>query len=127
VLRCGISPEEIEKPIEQPPFEATVRVGKGFRPIAQHGRLRVAEGVVTVSDSKGQTVATAPVEKVEAVRLSFPLAGIKLTVDGVKYNVDGAVASSRWRRLWFGAAGRMSATSKLASTFPGYLAIVKQP
>jgi hypothetical protein len=112
--------------MQQAPFEAVVRVGKGFRPIAQHGQLRVADGVVTVSDSKGQTVATAPVEKVDAVRLSFPLAGVRLTVDGVKYNVDGAVAGSRWRMLRFGATGRVSETYKLASAFPAYLDIAKR-
>ena len=112
--------------MQQPPFEAVVRVGRGFRPIAQHGRLRVADGIVTLSSSKGQTVATASVDLVEAVKLSFPLAGVGLTMDGVKYNVDGAVAGSRWRRLWFGAAGRISETSKLASTFPGYLDIAKR-
>ena len=110
--------------MQQPPFDAHVRVGKGIRVLAQHGRLRVADGVLTLLDSKGKTIATSPVEKVEASRLTFPLMGLRLTVDGEKFNLDAAVR--RWRRRWFGPGGAISETSKLPATFVSYLDIAKQ-
>jgi hypothetical protein len=105
---------------QQPPFEAAVRVGKGVRPLAQHGRLRAADGLVTVFDSKGKVVASAPIGEVDAAKLSLPLHGLRLTLAGTAYNLDAA--GNRWRRaLLFGRGITISGTSRLTSAFVDYL------
>jgi hypothetical protein len=96
---------------EEQAFEADVRIGKGVRPIAQHGKVRIDQGTVTLEDSHGKIVAQAPVDQVWAKAMTFPLHGLRLDVGGTAYNLDAA--TTRWQaampgRLASGSAGKTS-------------------
>ncbi|RBM16641.1 hypothetical protein [Streptomyces sp. PT12] len=69
-----------------------VHIGKGVRPIAQHGYVTVAHGHVTLRGSDRRRIAGAPLSRVEASRVRFTGGKtLALRIDGTRYNV-----SPRW-------------------------------
>ncbi|MGP3971778.1 hypothetical protein [Streptomyces sp. 6N223] len=66
-----------------------VQIGKGMRPIAQHGFVTIEQGVLTLLDSDRQPIDSAPVTKIHASRRGITGGTVvSLTLNGEKYNVS---------------------------------------
>ena len=102
-------------------FDADVRIGKGLRPLTQHGRLTIVGDVVRLSDSRGNVVATESIEHVEAAKIGFPGHGLRLTVGGAHYNIDAA-SKLRSHRLARFPSLSIQNTSTLTDAVIDYLA-----
>ena len=74
----------------QSTMTAAVRVGRGLRPITQHGRLEITADRLKLEDARGRLIAEAPLGRVSVRRLRRGAQGLALSVDGVKYNIDSA-------------------------------------
>jgi hypothetical protein len=64
-----------------------VQIGRGLRPLAQHGFLTVGAGELTLLGGERQVIARAPVAEVTAwpIRVSFGTA-VGLDIGGTTYN-----------------------------------------
>ncbi len=85
-------------------FDQT-QIGKGLRPLAQRGRVVVGvDKTLTLYGTKGDVIATAPLEQVSAKRGVFPVRNmVFLTVAGEKFNCTPGWGENRWN----GAVGVM--------------------
>ncbi|GAA3855918.1 hypothetical protein [Streptomyces sedi] len=64
-----------------------VQIGKGLRPLAQHGFLVVDRGTLTLLDSERQPIDSGPLHQVVAKKIRFTGGkSVSLTVNGTKYN-----------------------------------------
>ncbi|WP_129838731.1 hypothetical protein [Streptomyces sp. RFCAC02] len=66
-----------------------VQIGKGIRPVAQHGYVTVDDGVLNLLGSDRHLIESAPVERVKASKARFS-GGMTLAmrVNGSRYNVS---------------------------------------
>jgi hypothetical protein len=66
-----------------------VQIGKGLRPLAQHGFVSIEDGVIALLDSQRQPIDSAPVAKVRASK-RWITGGttVALTLNGTKYNIS---------------------------------------
>jgi hypothetical protein len=66
-----------------------VQIGKGLKPLAQHGHVVIDRGELTLLGSDQQTIASAPLSSVTAGKVRF-IRGqtLSLTMSGEKYNVS---------------------------------------
>ena len=66
-----------------------VQIGKGLRPVAQHGYVTVDKGVLALLGSDRQLIDSAPVSQVSASTVRFTRGKtLALVVNGTKYNVS---------------------------------------
>ncbi|MEV1008747.1 hypothetical protein [Streptomyces sp. NPDC049881] len=66
-----------------------VQIGKGIRPVAQHGYVTVEDGVLNLLGSDRHLIASAPMSKVEAGKARFSGGmTVAMKVDGSRYNVS---------------------------------------
>ena len=77
---------------------ADSQIGKGLRPLAQHGTVVIDEGVITLYGTQGDVIDTAPLTKTTAKR-SWITGGqtVIVVLDGRKYNTTpgwGAIAGT---------------------------------
>ncbi|MFW6694396.1 hypothetical protein [Streptomyces sp. MAR4 CNX-425] len=64
-----------------------VQIGKGLRPLAQHGTITVDGGTLSLYDSNGQVIDSAPLAAVSGSMVRFTRGQtVSLTVNGTKYN-----------------------------------------
>ena len=65
------------------------QIGKGLRPLAQHGYVVIDSGTLTLLGSDKQTITTAPLAAVSARKVPMTRGQtLSLTVAGEKYNVS---------------------------------------
>lgn len=66
-----------------------VQIGKGLRPLAQHGTIIVDRGTLSLLDSNGQVIASGPLAAIQAapVRLTRGKT-VALTLNGTKYTAS---------------------------------------
>jgi hypothetical protein len=68
-----------------------VQIGTGFggmKPIAQHGSIVMIDGALTLYDSNGGIIESAPLQQISVKRLWFTMgATAMLTMNGHKYSV----------------------------------------
>ncbi|MHA4815093.1 hypothetical protein ACXZ65_12135 [Streptomyces aculeolatus] len=66
-----------------------VQIGKGLRPLAQHGTITVDNGTLSLFDSNGQVIDSGPVAAAGAAMVRFTRGKtVALTLNGTKYNVS---------------------------------------
>ncbi|SOD63340.1 hypothetical protein SAMN06297387_11072 [Streptomyces zhaozhouensis] len=66
-----------------------VQIGKGVRPMAQHGQLLVDTDTLTLRNSKGTLIDEAPVSEVSAHRVRFTGGRtVALRMSGDRYHVS---------------------------------------
>ncbi|WP_059007577.1 hypothetical protein [Streptomyces specialis] len=69
-----------------------VQIGKGIRPLAQHGYVIVENGCLELLGSRGRVIESAPMSRVEANKVRFTGGKtLAVKVNGTRYNV-----SPRW-------------------------------
>jgi hypothetical protein len=68
-------------------FETQARIGRGIIPLAEEGRLVGEPETITLYKSRNRMIAQAPLRQVRAYRMK--LGGLRLIIDGKKYNLDG--------------------------------------
>lgn len=85
-------------------FDET-QIGKGLKPLAQHGYVVIDRGTLTLLGTQEQTIASAPLPEVSAKKASISLGqAVSVTMNGESYNV-----SPGWGRYrWFAAFGLMA-------------------
>jgi hypothetical protein len=68
-----------------------VQIGTGFggmKPVAQHGSLLMADGTLTLYDSNGGVIESAPLQQVTVKKLWFTMgATAMVTMSGHRYSV----------------------------------------
>lgn len=65
------------------------QIGKGLRPLAQHGFVVLDRGTLTLLGSQQQTIASAPLSAVSAKKVPFSRGqSLSLTMNGEKFNVS---------------------------------------
>lgn len=65
------------------------QIGKGLKPLAQHGCVIIDRGTLTLLGTKRDTIASAPLSAVSARK--FPMSrgqALSLKVNGEKFNVS---------------------------------------
>lgn len=66
-----------------------VQIGKGVRPMAQHGQLRVETGTLTMRNSRGRLITEAPLSEVSGHRVRFTGGRtVALRIAGHRYHVS---------------------------------------
>ena len=66
-----------------------VQIGRGLRPLAQHGFVTVDNGTLTLLDSNQRPIDSAPLASVTAAPVRFTRGQtLSLRVNGTKYNVS---------------------------------------
>ena len=71
------------------PFEASVAISQGVKPIANGGWLTLADDTLSLVDTDGQPVASGPVAEVWAKpRIGTMGSGISVWVGGNKYMIS---------------------------------------
>jgi hypothetical protein len=66
-----------------------VQIGKGLKPLAQHGHVVIDHGTLTLLGSDNQTIASASLSSVSAAKVRFTRGQtLSLTMSGEKYNVS---------------------------------------
>ncbi|MDT0269539.1 hypothetical protein RM844_24970 [Streptomyces sp. DSM 44915] len=66
-----------------------VQIGKGLKPLAQHGFVLVGQGTLTLLGSDRQHIDAGPLAQVSAKPVRFTRGQtLSLTVNGNKYNVS---------------------------------------
>jgi hypothetical protein len=66
-----------------------VHIGKGVRPVAQHGWVTVTDGVLHLLGTDRHVIASAPVERVRASKVRFSGGKtLAMKIDGTRYNVS---------------------------------------
>jgi hypothetical protein len=66
-----------------------VQIGKGLKPIAQHGFVIVDKGMLTLLGTDRQPIDSGPLNQVTASKIRFTGGKtLSLTVNGTKYNVS---------------------------------------
>lgn len=66
-----------------------VQIGKGLRPLAQHGTITVDNGTLSLIDSNGQVIDSAPTAAVSGSMVRFTRGQtVSLTLNGTKYNAS---------------------------------------
>jgi hypothetical protein len=66
-----------------------VQIGKGLKPLAQHGHVVIDCGMLTLLGSNRETIATVPLSSVSAAKVRFTRGQtLSLTLGGEKYNVS---------------------------------------
>jgi hypothetical protein len=69
-------------------FDQT-QIGKGLRPLAQHGYVVIDRGTLTLLGSDRQPIASAPLTSVSAHKVRMTRGQtLSLTMGGEKYNVS---------------------------------------
>jgi hypothetical protein len=67
-------------------YSATSQIGKGVKPLAQNGQVVIANGLLTLRDSKGNEIVAAPVDEVTAKSPWYAMGnGTKVTIAGTSY------------------------------------------
>lgn len=65
------------------------QIGKGLKPLAQHGYVTIDRGTLTLQGSDREEIASAPLSAVTAAKVRFTRGQtLSLTVGGEKYNVS---------------------------------------
>ncbi|XVQ15047.1 hypothetical protein ACQP1W_21705 [Spirillospora sp. CA-255316] len=65
-----------------------VQIGKGLRPLAQHGYIVIEHGMLSLLGTNQQPIDSAPLNAIEAAPVRFTRGQtIALTMNGTKYNV----------------------------------------
>ena len=63
-----------------------VQIGRGLKPLAQHGQVRIENGQLTLVDSRGAVIDQAPVSLVAAKSPWYTMRnGVWATVNGTRY------------------------------------------
>ncbi|MFD0856964.1 hypothetical protein ACFQ07_32335 [Actinomadura adrarensis] len=76
-----------------------VQIGKGLRPIAQHGYIVIERGVLTLLGTDQRPIDSAPMNAIQAAPVRFTRGQtVALTMNGTKYNVAPG---------WGGHAGQL--------------------
>lgn len=89
-----------------------VQIGKGMRPLAQHGYVVVDHGTLTLLGSQRQTIASAPLSTVSARKARMSLGQtLSLTMDGGKYSL-----TLGWGRYKYSGAFSLPRTNKAMKT-----------
>jgi hypothetical protein len=66
-----------------------VQIGKGLRPLAQHGFIEIDNGTLSLLGSDRQLIDSAPLVSIEAKKVAFTSGRtISLTLNGTKYNAS---------------------------------------
>ncbi|MDT0341828.1 hypothetical protein [Streptomyces litchfieldiae] len=66
-----------------------VHIGKGIRPVARHGFVTVADGVLRLLGSDRHVIDSAPLADVRAARVRFSGGKtLTMTINGTRYNVS---------------------------------------
>jgi len=66
-----------------------VQIGKGLKPLAQHGHVVIDGGTLTLLGSSREPIASAALSTVSAARVRFTRGQtLSLTLSGEKYNVS---------------------------------------
>ena len=66
-----------------------VQIGKGARPLAQHGFVVIEQGVLSLLGTNRQPIDGAPLTAITAAPIRFTRGkSISLTMNGTKYNVS---------------------------------------
>jgi hypothetical protein len=69
-----------------------VHIGRGVRPVAQHGYVTVEDGMITLLGSDRHLIESAPLSRVSATEARFTDGRtLHMRVNGTRYNV-----SPRW-------------------------------
>ena len=92
---------------------ADSQIGKGLKPLAQHGSVVItADGVFTLLGTKGDVIDTAPISDVQAKRIVITGGQtVSLKVQDRKYNVTPGWGASL--KDWGGVFGTASAAKSL--------------
>jgi hypothetical protein len=71
----------------QPGFVAeNVQIGRGMKPLAQHGQVRVEAGQLVLVDSHGTVIDQAPLTTIAAKSPWYTMRnGVWVTVNGTRY------------------------------------------
>ena len=104
-------------------FAASVRIGKGLRPITQGGGLVVEGGQVRLLDGKDRVIAEGPVGDVWVHEGWVLSSGLRVHIDGTKYTLDSAGAFTPVG----GMAGTRSLTKAFLEWFPAHGGNVGKP
>ena len=68
------------------------QIGGGFggmKPLAQHGTVTISQGVLTLFDSNGAAIASAPLEAVEVKQIKITRGlSVSVVMDGTKYSLS---------------------------------------
>lgn len=66
-----------------------VQIGKGLRPLAQHGFIIIDRGVLSLLGSDRQVIDSGPIDKLKASKIRFTGGkSVSLILNGTKYNVS---------------------------------------
>jgi hypothetical protein len=66
-----------------------VQIGKGLKPLAQHGFITVGDGTLTLLGSDRAPIDSAPLSEITASMVRFTRGQtVSLTLGGVKYNAS---------------------------------------
>ncbi|WP_326599335.1 hypothetical protein [Streptomyces sp. NBC_01803] len=66
-----------------------VQIGKGIRPLAQHGYVVVEDGVLELLGSRGRVIESAPMSRVRAARVRFTGGKtLAVKVNGTRYTLS---------------------------------------
>ena len=69
-------------------FDQT-QIGKGLKPLAQHGYVVIGQGTLSLLGSDQQTIASAPLSSVSAHKVRMTRGQtLSLTMGGEKFNVS---------------------------------------
>ena len=102
-------------------FSAVSQIGKGLKPIAQHGEVAISGGVLYLRDSKGQEIVSAPVGQVQAKSPWYAMgSGTSVTIAGTSYflslkSLAGAALSAGAIGIFVGRKRTKTFTNALAA------------
>lgn len=83
----GEGPHPVLAPTESYFLFDEVQIGKGLRPLAQHGFVTIEKGVLSLLGNGREPIVSAPLQEISAwpMRVSFGTA-VALEIDGTTYN-----------------------------------------
>jgi hypothetical protein len=77
-------------------FDET-QIGKGLKPLAQHGYVVIDHGTLTLLGSQEQPIASAPLPQISAKKSSMSLGqAVSVSMNGEHYNVSPGWGRYRW-------------------------------
>jgi hypothetical protein len=92
----GEGPRPVLAAPEAPIVFDEVQIGKGLRPLAQHGFVTIEQGVLTLLNSDQQPIDTAPLANVRGSKRGITGGTVvSLTLNGTKYNVSPGWGANR--------------------------------
>ncbi|MEO3768555.1 hypothetical protein [Streptomyces sp. B8F3] len=91
-----------------------VQIGKGLRPLAQHGTITVDKGTLSLFDSNGRVIDSGPLTAVTGSMVRFTRGQtVALTLNGTKYNTSPGWGNHVGRQVMPGTTGDVKSAAAL--------------